>query len=451
MSTPTFDLLLKGDVVLSDGIIANGYIAISGETITAVGAGDNPPARKVEDYRGSLLFPGLIDSQIHAGSCEGVEGLRDATRAAAAGGVTTVVDMPFDEPTPVNSVEALMRKIDVVGRLAAVDVALYVTAPKTGNFKVLRDLAKAGAASIKLSTYEYHPVRFPRFNTAEMYEIFREAAGIGIPVAFHNEDQELVTHFVSQFIGRGECGPAAHGASRPPIAVLVADAQILELASHTGVRCHIVHSSIAAGNRLATYYRDRGAKVSVETCIHYFIFNEDAMLKHGAFLKLNPPIRAEAERQGLWRSLEAGEIDLVSTDHVAWPKSRKSDPNIFKNGSGIPGLETLLPVFYTTAVHQRSLSPSLIARLTAENPAKHFGFYPRKGHLSVGADADIAVLSREQRKFDQQHMTSKIKWTPYHGMEMAGVVRATYMRGRKVFDGQMVLAEEGYGKFVRPE
>src|SRR5215831_1329457 len=224
-----------------------------------------------------------------------------------------------------------------------------------------------------------------------------------------------------------------------------------ELASHTGVRCHIVHSSIAAGNHLARYYRDRGAKVSVETCIHYLIFNEDAMLKHGAFLKLNPPIRAEAERQGLWRSLEAGEIDLISTDHVAWPKSRKSDPNIFKNGSGIPGLETLLPVFYTTAVHERSLSPSLIARLTAENPAKHFGFYPRKGHLSVGADADIAVLRKEYRRFDQQRMTSKIKWTPYHGMEMAGVVQGTYLRGRKVFDGQLVLGEEGYGKFVRPE
>ena len=259
-----------------------------------------------------------------------------------------------------------------------------------------------------------------------------------------------MTHFVSQFVERGECGPAAHGASRPPIAELVADAQILELASHTGVRCHIVHSSIAAGNRIASHYRNRGAKVSVETCIHYFIFNEDAMLKHGAFLKLNPPIRAEAERQSLWRSLEAGEIDLVSTDHVAWPESWKSDRDIFKNGSGIPGLETLLPAFYTTAVHERSLSPSLIARLTAENPAKHFGLFPRKGRIEVGADADVTILRKEQRNFDQKSMTSKIKWTPFHGMEMAGVVTATYVRGRRVFDAGQVLVEEGYGKFVKP-
>lgn len=450
MTQTTFDLLLQGDVVLPDRVLKDGYIAIQGETIAAVGEGKPPTANRIEAHPDCLLFPGLIDAQIHAGSFEGVEGLRDATRAAAAGGVTTVVDMPFDEPTPVNSVESLASKIEAIERLAVVDVALYVTAPKgVKNFKMLRDLAEMGAASIKLSTYEYHPVRFPRFSTSEMYEIFREAANIGIPVAFHNEDQELVTHFVSQFVARGECGPAAHGASRPPIAELVADAQILELASHTGVRCHIVHSSVAAGNRIAMHYRARGAKVSVETCIHYFIFNEDAMLRHGAFLKLNPPIRSEAERQGLWRSLEAGEIDLISTDHVAWPVSRKSDPDIFKNGSGIPGLETLLPALYTAAVHDRSLSPSFVARLTAGNPAKHFAF-PNKGRIAVGADADVAVLRNEKRKFDQKSMTSKIKWTPFHEMEMAGVVAATYVRGHKVFEAGKVLVEEGYGKFVTP-
>jgi allantoinase len=449
MSKPDFDLVVEGDVVLPDRVLANGYVAVKGEKIGEVGNGSPPPAKKAERYQNCLLFPGLIDAQVHAGSFEGVEGLRDATRAAAAGGVTTIVDMPFDEPTPVNSVESLRLKSEAVSRLAVVDVALYVTARKDGNFKVLRDLSKEGAASIKLSTYEYHPVRFPRFSTGEMYEIFREAAKLGLPVAFHNEDQELVTHFVSQSVTRGECGPRAHGASRPPIAELVADAQILELAAQTGVRCHIVHSSVAAGNRIARHYRDRGGKVSVETCIHYFIFNEDAMLRHGAFLKLNPPIRSESERQNLWQSLEAGEIDLVSTDHVAWPERRKSDPDIFKNAAGIPGLETLLPAFYTASVQERGLSPSLVARLTAENPARHFGLC-HKGRLEAGCDADIAVLRREQRTFDRASMTSKIKWTPYHGMEMAGTIAATYVRGRKVFDAGQVLVESGHGKFVRP-
>ena len=222
------------------------------------------------------------------------------------------------------------------------------------------------------------------------------------------------------------------------------------MASHTGVRCHIVHSSVAAGNRIARHYRSLGAKISVETCIHYLIFNEQDMLRLGAFLKINPPIRAEEERLRLWDSVGAGEVDLISTDHVAWPESRKSDPDIFKNGSGVPGLETLLPALYTSAVHQRSLSPSLIARLTAENPARHFGLFPRKGQIVIGADADIAVLSREQRTFEGRNMASKIKWSPFEGMTMAGVVAATYVRGREVYENGSILAKPGYGRFVRP-
>jgi allantoinase len=251
-------------------------------------------------------------------------------------------------------------------------------------------------------------------------------------------------------MAKGDRSPAAHFISRPPIAEVVADAQILELASHTGVRCHIVHSSVAAGNRVAKRYRDEGFPVSVETCIHYLIFQEQDMVKQGAFLKINPPIRAEQERQDLWRSLERGEIDLVSTDHVAWPESRKQDPDIFKNGSGIPGLETLLPAFYTEAVKERSLSPSLIANLASANPARHFGLFPRKGQLAVGADADIAVFERRSCRFDQTAMTSKIKWSPFNGREMAGSVRATYVRGRKVYENGSIIAEAGYGSFVKP-
>jgi allantoinase len=450
MQSEFLDLVIGGDVVLPDSVLAGGYVGVRGEKIVAIGSGPLPHARETKMFPNCLLFPGLIDAQVHAGSFEGTEGLRDATRAAAAGGVTTVVDMPFDEPEPINSVERLQAKIEAVHKLAVVDVGLYATAPKGQDARSIRDLVKAGAASIKLSTYEYHPVRFPRFSTGEMYDIFCEAAAVGVPVAFHNEDQELVTHLVNRRLAKGDRSAAAHGGSRPPVAELVADAQILELASHTGVRCHIVHSSVAAGNRIAKHYRSLGTKVSVETCVHYLIFNEQDMIRLGAFLKLNPPLRAEAEREALWESLQAGDVDLISTDHVAWPESRKSDPDIFKNGSGIPGLETLLPALYTAAVAQRSLSPNFVARMTAENPARHFGFYPRKGRLGVGADADIAVLSREQRKFEGRNMTSKIKWTPYEGMMMAGVVAATFVRGQRVYDDGSVVAKPGYGRFVSP-
>ena len=200
MPSEILDTVITGDVVLAETVLTNGFVGIAGERIEAVGSGEPPKAKKIRHFKNSLVFPGIVDGQIHAGSFEGVEGLRDATRAAAAGGVTTVVDMPFDEPVPVDSVERLTAKIEELEKIALVDVALYATAPKNQDNYAIHDLAAAGAAAIKLSTFEYHPIRFPRFSTAEMYEIFQEAAAVDLPVAFHNEDQELVTHLVDRWI-----------------------------------------------------------------------------------------------------------------------------------------------------------------------------------------------------------------------------------------------------------
>ena len=199
---------------------------------------------------------------------------------------------------------------------------------------------------------------------------------------------------------------------------------------------------------MARHYRGRGARITVETCLQYLIFTDDDVRQQGAFLRQNPPLRSEAERLRLWESLERGDVDLVSTDHVAWPVHRKSDPDIFKNGAGVPGLETLLPVFYTALV-ERKLAPSLIARLCARNPAQHFGL-ARKGEIRPGADADIAVLHLGPGTFDQARMVSSVKWSPYHGRPLAGHVAATYVRGQKVFADGAVLAPPGYGQFVRP-
>jgi len=449
-SQSAVDLVVKGDVVLPDKVVKGGFVAVRDGKVVASGVDTPPQATRVEDFSGCLLFPGLVDAQIHAGSIEGFKGLEDATRAAAAGGVTTVIDMPFDEPVPVNTPDLLKEKIEAVGRYATVDVGLYVTARKDGNYAVLRDLMRAGACGIKLSTYEYHPVRFPRFSTGEMYEIFLEAKELGVPVAFHNEDQELVSHMIARAAAAGKTGMAIHGAGRAPIAELVADAQILELAANTGVRCHIVHSTVAAGNRIAQHYKERGARISVETCVHYFVFSDQDALRQGAYLKLNPPLRAPAEVEAMWQSLQAGEIDMVSTDHVAWPVSRKSDPDMAKNGSGIPGLETLLSAFYTGAVERRGMSPTVVARLTAENPARHFGLHPHKGTLLPGADADIAVFYPQGSTFQAANMVSAVKWSPFDGMVMAGSVRATFVRGTKVYEKGRVTAEPGVGRFVRP-
>jgi allantoinase len=283
-----------------------------------------------------------------------------------------------------------------------------------------------------------------------MYRVFLAAADLGVPVAFHNEDQELVAYFLSAARASGDTSADAYGRSRPAIAECVANAQILELASHTRARCHIVHSSIPHGVDLVRDYRSRGHNFTVETCLQYLIFTDDDVAQQGAFLKQNPPLRSKESREALWKRLAEDTVDMVSTDHVAWPESRKSDPDVFKNGSGMPGLETLLPAFFTEAV-ARGLSPTLIARMASLKPARHFGFYPRKGALQPGADADVAVFRLGPTRFDRSKMTSEVKWTPFHGREFAGRVAATFARGEKVYDGNSVIGLPGRGQFLKPE
>ncbi|SDT23665.1 dihydroorotase [Bradyrhizobium canariense] len=450
MVSNSFDRVIIGDVVLKDRVVEDAYVGISGGIIKAIGHGGPPNSIATDDYSGCLLFPGLVDAQVHSGSHEGYTGLADATRAAAAGGVTTIVDMPFDNPLPVDSVARFRQKVDAVHSLAIVDVGLYVTPPKSKDYAWVAELKSLGACAIKISTYEYHPVRFPRTRTGEMIGLFNAAASADLPVSFHNEDQDIVEFYVNQAKERGETGIEAHWLTRPPIAELVADAQVLELASHTDVRCHIVHSSLESGCTIASEYKKRGNAVTVETCIHYLTLNQDDMKTRGAFLKINPPLRSETDRIELWKSVTRGDIDMISTDHVGWPASRKQDSDIFKNGSGAPGLEGFLPALYTEAVSKRSFCPTLIAKLASENPARHFGFYPRKGSIAIGADADIAVFKKGNNIFDPARLASKIKWSPYDGRAMAGRVEATYLRGDRIYGQNTITAKQGYGRFLAP-
>ena len=445
-----FDLVVSGDLVLPDRVLSGGHLAVSGGTIRAVGVGAPPAAKTAVETGGKLVFPGVVDGQVHAGSAAGIEGLGDASVAAAAGGVTTIVDMPFDEPHPVNSVERLERKVEAIERLAVVDVALYAAPRKGAGPEGLVEMAEAGACAFKVSTYEYHPVRFPGYDAGELFEIFPVIAETGLPVAFHNEEPSIVRRLTDRFERERRNTPEAHGASRPLIAELAANVAVFEIARTTGVRCHIVHSSLARGFDHVRWYREEGVRVSAETCVQYLVFDEDDVLRLGARLKQNPPIRSADEKEALWGKVTADEVDFVSSDHVAWPLSRKSDPDIFKNGSGVPGLETLFAALYTGAVTERAMSPVRVAALLSEGPARHFGLHPRKGALIPGADADFIVVDAAPWTFDAGGMASEVKWSPYDGMRFGARVEATYVRGRSVFAEGRVVAPAGSGSFIRP-
>ena len=444
-----FDRVFLGDVVTPAGVIADGYVATRGETIAAIGQGEPPPAADTIDHRGRLVMPGLVDGHMHTGSSMGFPGIGGATRAAAAGGVTTCVDMPYDVPHSIHSAALLAEKIGWVNRTSHVDVSLYGTIRKTGGLDAIPELAAGGITAFKLSTYEYDAVRFPRIDHATMVDAFSLIADTGLPVAVHNEDQELVERLTADARAAGHTSAIWHARTRPPLTETMADLEIFEIGLQTGAHVHIAHSSLARGFDLAEAFRGLGMQATGEACIQSLCMTEDDLVRLGGRGKCNPPFRTAAEVERVWERLLAGKVSHVSTDHAPWPADRKSAPDIFACGAGLTGLQTFAALMFTL-LEERGLPPTLMAKYCAETPAALHGLAPKKGAIRLGADADLLVMERAAYRFDEATIQDRepMRWSPYHGREMRGRVVETVLRGTTIWDGTAVLAKPGAGQFV---
>jgi allantoinase len=450
MQPAPFDRVILGDLVLPDGILPGGYVALRGEVIAAIGQGTPPPATAVSDHTGKLILPGLVDGHMHTSSSAGWAGIEGASMSAAAGGVTTCVDMPYDVPRPVTDAAIFAEKVAVVEATSHVDMALYGTIRKDGGVDAIAGLAEAGACSFKLSTYEYDAVRFPRIDHPTMVAAFREIARTGLMCAIHNEDQEMVVRLTAEAKAAGRTDPIMHCRTRPPLVESMADLEIFEMALETGCHVHIAHSSLARGFELAEIFRRQGAKTSGEACIQYLCMTEEDLIRLEGFGKCNPPFRSAAEVERMWGAFAAGGIAYVSTDHAPWPRERKLyTGDIFAPGAGLTGLQSFAPLMFTLLA-ERGLSPALMARYCAERPARFHGLFPKKGAIRVGSDADLLVLERGDFTFDEASIQDRpdAKWSPYHGRAMKARVAATWLRGACIWDGTTVLAKPGSGRFV---
>ena len=233
------------------------------------------------DFGDALLLPGAVDVHVHTRSYA-EEGIERCTRAAAAGGVTTIIDMPYDAAGPVDSLAAFEAKVADVRREAVIDVALWATVPPRGPITEVGDLVDAGAAAFKLSTFETHPQRFPRIPDAQMLRAFAAIAQAGGLAGVHAENDEIVRAGIAAEQAAGHGGdPLAHARSRPPVAEHEAIARCLELARATGVRLHICHVSTPRGVELVARARSDGVDVSAETCPHYLLLSETDLVRRG--------------------------------------------------------------------------------------------------------------------------------------------------------------------------
>ncbi|MET0720656.1 MAG: allantoinase, partial [Tardiphaga sp.] len=299
-----FDLVVTGRVVLTDRVLEDGYVAIRGGIVERVGRGPAPSAAERQDFGSSYVLPGAIDAQVHSKSQLNQEDFVWSTRAAAAGGVTTVVDMPYDAGFLVCTGDRVRQKIDEAGAQARVDFALYGTIAPEDGAQHIAGMVEAGVAAFKFSTFNTDPKRFPRIAPQVLYECFTEIGKHGLAAGVHNENDEMVRAAIAAVEASGITDYRAHGLSRPPVTETLAMAEVYELGAQAGCSAHVVHCSVGRGYELCESYRRQGFDATVEACIHYLILDEeDDVSRLVGKAKINPPIRPRAEVEKLWQHL----------------------------------------------------------------------------------------------------------------------------------------------------
>jgi allantoinase len=446
-----FDLVVTGRVVLTDRVLDDGYVAIRCGVVERVGASPVPSAAERQDFGSCYVMPGAIDAQVHSKSQLNQEDFIWSTRAAAAGGVTTIVDMPYDAGFLVCTGDRVRQKIEEAGAQSRVDFALYGTIAPEDGAKHIAGMVEAGVVAFKFSTFNTDSKRFPRIAPQVLYECFTEIGKHGLAAGVHNENDEMVRAAVAAVEASGITDYRAHGLSRPPVTETLAMTEVYELGAQAGCSSHVVHCSVGRGYELCESYRRQGFDATVEACIHYLTLDEENDVSRlGGKAKINPPIRPRAEVEALWRHLAAGHVSVVSTDHVSWSENRKSDPDMLKNSSGVPGLEVLYALL-VKGLTERRLDMSHAARLLAANPARLFRIGHRKGAIEPGRDADLVVMAHAPHRYDPEASGHNfVTWSPYAGIELPYRPVATFLRGKSIFDGTHVTAEPGNGRLVRP-
>ena len=405
--------------------VADGRIA----TISLLEAGLNG-RRVVELGDDVVLLPGLVDSHVHVnepGRTEW-EGFASATRAAAGGGVTTIIDMPLNSIPPTVDVAALEAKRRSAEGQCFVDVGFWGAAVP-GNLGELRGLHDAGVFGFKCFLVDSGVDEFPPLHPADLDNYLRVLRGFDGLLIVHAEDSSTIDR-----------APSCHGAryldflaSRPRAAENLAIEQVLQAAGRTGARAHILHLSSSDALPMLARARHDGVRVTAETCPHYLALSAEEIPNGATQFKCCPPVRDASNRELLWRGLTDGTIDCVVSDHSpCTPELKRLDIGDFGLAwGGISSLEVGLPVVWTEA-RRRGFALTDVVRWMAEGPARLVGLR-RKGRIAAGYDADFCVFAPDEAFLvDPKRLHHKHPLTPYDGRPLRGVVRGTWLRGQEL-------------------
>ena len=432
-------------VVLSDGLRAAAVQIADGRIVGIAPHRERFTGVRELDVGPLVLLPGLVDTHVHINDPGRAdwEGFESATRAAAAGGVTTLVDMPLNSVPPTTTLAGLQAKRDAAHGRCRVDVAFW-GGVVPGNAAAIEPLAQAGVLGFKCFLSPSGVPEFDNVAESDLRAALPILARLGLPLLVHAELPALLRD-----AAESHSDPRSYRAwleSRPIDAEVAAIESMIRLAREHGARVHIVHLATAAALPLLSAAKRNGVAITVETCPHYLTFAAEEIPDGSSAYKCAPPIRERRERESLWKGLIAGEIDLVATDHSPSPPGMKhlGDGDLVRAWGGIASLQLGLAALWT-GMSTRGLPIERLADWLARAPAALAGLDRVKGAIAVARDADLVVWDPDAiRVVDGASLFHRHPVTPYHGVRVLGDVKTTLVRGEVVFDrGEIIGPPRG--------
>ncbi len=439
ISPGTPELVIRGHRVITPQGEQPAAIHVRGGVIAAISNFDDVPrGLPVHEAGASVVMPGLVDTHVHINEPGRTdwEGFLSATQAAAAGGVTTLIEMPLNSIPATTTTAGYREKTAAAAGKLSVDVGFWAGVVP-GNAPELRALWEAGAFGFKCFLVASGVEEFPQVDESDLRAALPELAALDAPLLVHAELPGPIEEAVKTLIpGQSALRYATWLASRPREAENQAIALLLRLAKEFSVRIHIVHLSSSDAVPQLLSAKSQGARLTVESCPHYLTFASETIPDGATEFKCAPPIRENENREKLWAALFDGTIDLIASDHSPCPPAMKLPEagDFLRAWGGIASLQLGLPAVWTQA-RSRGYAFTDIAKWMCSAPARLAGLDDRKGSIAPGYDADVVIWNPDATfRVDPARLHHRHKVTPYAGRELAGVVETTFLRGQKIFD-----------------
>ncbi len=444
------DLHFKNAKILTENGIIEGGLAVKEGVIVQIGAESKlGKAERTIDVGGKIIAPGLVDLHVHfrePGFTQ-KEDFLTGTRAAAAGGVTTIVDEPNNKPVT-NSLETIKSKMDVIKGKAHVDYSLQMATYSDR----LDEISKAREYGIKA---------FPVFdelgdkptgmeNTGVLRETLQKVKTVEGLALLNCRESDLVINTMNRIKNDGRNTLSDYMEHFPHVAESAGGAKRILLAYETGVQAHFREVSTSETVEMLRSMKGYMGNITAEVRPDHLFLNIENTMDLGPFAQQWTPLRTEKDSEALWTALNEGTVNVIASDHATHARDEKERglENIWKSPPGLPAIESMLPLLLT-AVSKGKLGLDRLFECASTNPAKIMGLYPRKGTIKVGSDADLVVIDiKKESTINGENSKAKTHWTPYEGWKAQGTVEATYVRGMETYSGGEIVGKPGQGNYL---